>query len=106
MSKRLTIIVPDHVAEHAQATGNASKWFAAAGMRLIGAEQYLAAGLNHMAATGITVTDDEVRAAGATVAAAERRMTPEAWSALRRGPQAYRDFLAEAEPAPPAADVA
>ena len=93
MSKRLTIIVPDQVADRAQASGNASKWFATAGLRLLSGEQYLAAGVQHMAGTGVTVTEEGARAAGAVLRAAEQRMSPEAWAALRRGPQAYRDFL-------------
>lgn len=100
MSKRLTIVVPDEVAERAQASGNASKWFAAAGRRQLAAEHYLAAGLQHMAGTGVTGTADGARAAGGVLQAAEQRMTPEAWTALRRGPQAYRDFLASQGAAP------
>jgi hypothetical protein len=94
MSKRLTIVVPDEVADRAQASGNASKWFSTAGLRLLSGEQYLAAGVQHMAGTGITATEEGVRAAGAVMQAAERRMSPNAWAAVRRGPQAYRDFLA------------
>jgi hypothetical protein len=94
MTKRLTIVVPDHVAERAQESGNASKWFSTAGLRLLSAEQYLAAGVQHMAGSGVAVTEDGVRAAGAVLHAAEERMSPEAWAALQRGPQAYREFLA------------
>jgi hypothetical protein len=104
MSKRLTIVVPDEVAERAQASGNASKWFSTAGRRLLDGEQYLAAGVQHMVDTGVAVTEDGARTAGAALRDAERRMSPEAWAALRRGPRAYRDFLA-AQPAAPA-DVA
>jgi hypothetical protein len=93
MSKRLTIVVPDQVAERAQASGNASRWFSTAGLRLLSGEQYLAAGVQHMTGTGVTVTEEGMRAAGAVLRAAEQRMSPEAWAALRRGPQAYRDFL-------------
>ena len=94
MSKRLTIIVPDLVAERAQASGNASKWFTAAGLRLLSGERYLAAGVQHMADTGVATTEEGARTAGEVLRAAEQRMSPEAWAALRRGPQAYRDFLA------------
>lgn len=93
MSKRLTIVVPDSVAARAQASGNASRWFATAGLRLLSAEQYLAAGMQHMAGMEVAVTEDGVRVAGAVLQAAEQRMSPEAWAALRQGPQAYRDFL-------------
>jgi hypothetical protein len=94
MSKRLTIIVPDQVADRAQASGNASKWFSTAGLRLLSGEQYLAAGVQHMTGMGVTVTEEGMRAAGAVLRAAEQRMSPEAWAAVRRGPQAYRAFLA------------
>lgn len=100
MSKRLTIIVPDQVAERAQASGNASKWFSTAGLRLLSGEQYLAAGVQHLAGTGVTVTEEGTRAAGVVLQAAEQRMSPEAWAALRRGPQAYQDFLAARRTAP------
>jgi len=92
--KRVTISVPEQVLERAQASGNASKWFSAAGWRFMGAEHYLAAGMQHMAGAGVTVAEDGVRAAGAALHAAEQRMSPEAWAALRRGPGAYRAFLA------------
>lgn len=92
--KRVTISVPDQVLARAQASGNASRWFSTAGMRFMGAEHYLAAGMQHMAGDGVTVADDGVRAAGAVLHAAEQRMSPEAWAALRRGPAAYRAFLA------------
>jgi len=94
MSKRLTIVVPDQVADRAQASGNASKWFSTAGLRLLSGERYLAAGVQHMAGADVTVTEEGMRAAGAVLQAAEQRMSPEAWAALRGGPQAYRDFLA------------
>ena len=100
MSKRLTIVVPDEVAERAQESGNASKWFSIAGLRLVSGEHYLAAGVQHMAGTGITATEEGVRAAGAVLRAAEQRTSPEAWAAMRRGPQAYRDFLAARGTAP------
>jgi hypothetical protein len=93
MSMRLTIIVPDEVAARAQESGNASRWFSTAGLRLLSAERYLAAGVEHMAGTGVSVTEEGTHAAGAVLRAAEQRMSPEAWAALRRGPQAYRDFL-------------
>ena len=93
MSKRLTISVPDEVADRAQASGNASRWFSTAGLRLLSAEQYLADGVQHMAGTGVAVTEDGIHAVGTVLRAAERRMSPEAWAALRRGPQAYREFL-------------
>jgi len=104
MSKRLTIVVPDQVADRAQASGNASKWFSAAGLRLLSGEQYLAAGVQHMAGAGVSVTEEGMRAAGTVLRAADQRMSPEAWAALRRGPQAYRDFLAAQKAA--AADAA
>lgn len=100
MSKRLTIVVPDEVADWAQASGNASKWFATAGRRQLAGEQYLAAGQEHMAGTGITSTEHGMRAAGAVLHAAEQRMSPEAWAALGGGPQAYRNFLASQGAAP------
>ena len=105
MSKRLTIIVPDQVAERAQASGNASKWFTAAGLRLLSGEQYLAAGVRHMAGAGLTATEEGARTAGEVLRASEQRMSPETWAALRRGPQPYRDFLA-ARDAAAAADAA
>jgi len=100
MSKRLTIVVPDEVADRAQASGNASKWFSTAGRRLLAGEQYLAAGVQHMVSTGVTVSEDGVRAAGAVLQAAEQRMSPEAWAALRRGPRAYRDDALRSGAAP------
>jgi hypothetical protein len=94
MTMRLTIVVPDQVGQRAQESGNASRWFSTAGQRLLSAEQYLVAGVQHMAGSGVAVTEDGVRAAGAVLHAAENRMSPEAWAALRRGPQAYQEFLA------------
>jgi hypothetical protein len=94
MSKRLTIVVPDEVADRAQASGNASKWFSTAGRRLLAGEQYLAAGVQHMVGTGVAVTEEGPAAAGAVLRAAEQRMSPQAWAALARGPRAYREFLA------------
>jgi hypothetical protein len=102
MSTRLTIIVPDDVADRAQASGNASQWFATAGRRLLAGEQYLAAGVQHMAATGVTGSEDGAAKAGAVLHAAERRTSPEAWAAMRRGPRAYREFLAAQGTAAPA----
>ncbi len=101
MTVKLSISVPDEVAARAQASGNASKWFTTAGTRLLAAESYLAAGVAHMARTGVTVADEGVAAAGAVMDAAQQRLSPEARAAMKRGPRAYRDFLA-AEQASPA----
>src|SRR5690348_3117165 len=92
--RRLTISVTDEVAARAQATGNASAGFTRAGERMMGAEQYLDAGRQNMAAAGITVTDEGVARAGAALDAAQARLSPADRAALRRGPQAYKEHLA------------
>ncbi len=51
--------------------------------------------LDHLAAAGIHVTAEGVRRAGEVLDAAAKRLSPEAWAALRRGPAVYRDFLAD-----------
>jgi len=82
-------VVTGGTLEHARA----SAWFTHAAVRHAGAEDYLAAGVQHMAATGIIASEQGATAAGAVLRAAGHRMSPAAWDALRRGPKAYREFL-------------
>ncbi|QGN48021.1 hypothetical protein GKC29_15000 [Micromonospora sp. WMMC415] len=50
---------------------------------------------HHYAATGQRLTEARVEAAGVILNAAQRRLSPKARVALRRGPAAYREFLAD-----------
>lgn len=61
------------------------------------AEEVRQENLDHLAAAGIHVTAEGVRRAGDILDAAAKRLSPEAWAALRRGPAVYRDFLADRE---------
>lgn len=88
--KRLTISVPDDVAERVGAESNASRFFTELARREMDRE----GDRLWMAEHGISVTEEGVRRVGVVMSEARARMAPEAWAALRRGPAAYAAYLA------------
>src|SRR5882757_5141197 len=93
--KRLTISVPDDVAERVGAEDNASRFFTELARREMDRE----GDRRWMTERGVAFTEDGVRRAGVVLAEARERMSPEAWDALRGGPAAYAAYRAAHEPA-------
>jgi post-segregation antitoxin (ccd killing protein) len=93
--KRLTISVPDDVAERVGAEDNASRFFTELARREMDRES----DRRWMAEHGVSFTEEGVRRAGVVLAEARERMSAQAWAALRGGPAVYAAYLAGQRPA-------